>query len=300
MKTKIGLFILLGMATALPAACSNEGESDQQESPDEDPAEELSQDDSSGDWRADIGGNMILATTTSTYDSGLLDGLIPVFEDGTGVNVQIISVGTGATLEMGERGEADALLTHAPEAEQELEDAGHVINRHQVMHNDFVIVGPVDDPAETAGLSVDEAFANIYEGEHLFYTRGDNSGTHMQELAIWEMAGIEPGYDNYEETGQGMADTLRIGAERGGYALTDRGTYLSLEEELDTLDILVEGDGILLNIYHVMQVDPDHSDQINADAAEAFVIFLMDEEIQEMIAEFGVDQYGQPLFFRRE
>lgn len=257
-------------------------------------------DERSGDNEADIGGNMILATTTSTYDSGLLDELIPVFEDETDVNVQIISVGTGAALEMGERGEADALLTHAPDAEQELEDAGDVMNRHQVMHNDFVIVGPVDDPADTAGLAVDEAFVNIYEGEHLFYTRGDNSGTHMQELAIWKLADIEPDFDNYEETGQGMGDTLRISAERGGYALTDRGTYLSLQEELDTLEILVDGDDILLNIYHVMQVNPDKSDQINQEAAEAFVTFFMDEDVQEMIADFGIDQYGQPLFFRRD
>lgn len=284
------------MASILMAACGNEEASEVAENGDVKDAENQNE----AAWHVDIGGNMILATTTSTYDSGLLDELIPVFEDKTGVNVQIISVGTGAALEMGERGEADALLTHAPDAEQKLEDTGHVINRHQVMHNDFVIVGPVDDPAETAGLPADEAFARIFEGGHLFYTRGDHSGTHMQEVAIWETAGIEPDYEHYEETGQGMGDTLRIGAERGGYALADRGTFLSLQEELDTLDVLVEGDGMLLNIYHVMQVDPDHSDQINADAAEAFVTFFMDEEIQEMIAEFGVDQYGQPLFFRSE
>lgn len=253
-----------------------------------------------GEWATGIGGDMILATTTSTYDSRLLDDLVPIFEDQTGVNVKIISVGTGAALEMGKSGEADALLTHAPDLEEELVKEGHVINRHRVMQNDFVIVGPADDPAETEGLTVEDAFAAIKTGNHLFYTRGDNSGTHMKERSVWDMAGIDPEYDHYEETGQGMGGTLRIAAERSGYALADRGTFLSLQEELDTLDILVEGDDVLLNIYHVMQVDPEKSGQINEEAAEAFVSFFLDQTIQDRIADFGIDQYGQPLFFKQE
>ncbi|UTR09186.1 substrate-binding domain-containing protein [Evansella sp. LMS18] len=245
----------------------------------------------------DTGGEMILATTTSTYDTGLLDELIPVFEEETGVNVKIIAVGSGQALAMGEEGEADALLAHAPEAEEELEADGKVINRHRVMHNDFIVAGPDIDPAGISGLPVEEAFAELANQNGLFFSRGDDSGTHKKELDIWSFAGTESVFDNYKETGQGMGDTLRIASEREGYTLTDRGTYLFQKENLDNLAVLNEGDESLENIYHVMQVSPDLSEKINEEAAEAFVDFFLSEETQSFIKTFGEEEWGQPLFF---
>lgn len=245
----------------------------------------------------DIGGQMILATTTSTYDSGLLDVLVPVFEDKTGVKVKIISVGSGQALSMAEKGEADALLVHAPAEEERLEEEGTVINRHRVMHNDFVLLGPLDDQSAIKDLSIVDAFSYIHSSNARFFSRGDDSGTHFKELSIWEKANIEPTFDSYQETGQGMGDTLRIAAEKNGYALTDRSTYLSLQTNLDTLTISVEGDKSLENIYHVMQVNPDLSEQMNAEAAEAFVSFFISDNTQQTIEDFGKEEFGQPLFF---
>ncbi|MCE7793676.1 substrate-binding domain-containing protein [Salipaludibacillus sp. CUR1] len=245
----------------------------------------------------DIGGQMILATTTSTYDSGLLDELVPVFEEETGTDVKIISVGSGQALAMGENGEADVLLVHAPAQEEVLEEEGAVINRHRVMHNDFVILGPEDDPANINSLPVDEALSSIADNNHSFYSRGDDSGTHFKELDLWESAQVEPDFEAYEETGQGMGDTLRITAEKDGYTLSDRGTFLYLKDVLDPLSFLVEGDQSLENIYHVMQVNPDLSDQINAQAGEAFVSFFVRDDTQMIIKNYGIDEWGEPLFF---
>ena len=242
--------------------------------------------------------DMILSTTTSTQDSGLLDELLPIFEEQTGYNVKTVAVGSGQALAMGEKGEADALLTHAPADEEKLEQNGDVINRKRVMYNDFVILGPLDDPAQIKDKPVTEAFAQIANTNAIFVSRGDDSGTHKKEMSIWQEAGIDPiGQDWYVETGQGMGDTLRVAAERQGYVLTDRGTYLSLKEMLNDMIVVVEGDESLLNIYHVMQVNPEKSDLINDEAAEAFVAFMVSKEIQELIGQFGVDQYGEPLFF---
>ncbi|MDQ0341137.1 tungstate transport system substrate-binding protein [Caldalkalibacillus uzonensis] len=241
---------------------------------------------------------MILATTTSTQDSGLLDELLPLFEEKTGYIVKTIAVGTGQALAMGEQGEADALLTHAPDAEQELERSGDVINHKRVMYNDFIIIGPVSDPAGIKGLPVDTAFKQIADANALFISRGDDSGTHKKELSIWESSGIDPqDQEWYVETGQGMGDTLNVAAEREGYTLTDRGTYLAFKHLLDNMEVMVEGDESLLNIYHVMQVNPEKSEMINSEAAEAFVSFMVSEEVQHIIASFGVDTYGEPLFF---
>lgn len=245
----------------------------------------------------EIGGQMILATTTSTYDSGLLDVLVPLFEEKTGVEVKIISVGSGHALSMGRNGEADTLLVHAPAEEEVLEDEGAVINRHRVMHNDFVVLGPEDDPASIKDLSIENAFTSIQDQHAHFYSRGDDSGTHFKELSIWKKANIDPTFASYQETGQGMGDTLRVVAEKGGYALTDRSTYLSLQDSLEPLTILVEGDESLENIYHVMQVNPDLSEQINAEAAEAFVSFFTSKDTQETIETFGKEEFGQALFF---
>lgn len=242
--------------------------------------------------------NLILATTTSTQDSGLLDELLPIFEEQTGFNVKTIAVGTGKALEMGKRGEADVLLVHAPEAEEELVEAGDVVNRQRVMYNDFIIIGPASDPAGIKEAGLQEGFETLADADVQFISRGDDSGTHKKELSIWETVGIEPGsLDHYVETGQGMGETLNIAAEREGYTLTDRGTYLAQADHLENMAVIIEGDESLLNIYHVMQVEPSKSEMINAEAAEAFVSFMISEEIQQMIGEFGVDEYGEPLFF---
>lgn len=240
---------------------------------------------------------MILATTTSTQDSGLLDVLIPIFEEQSGYNVKTIAVGTGQALAMGEKGEADALLVHAPKAEQEIVDKGVATNRKRVMYNDFIIVGPLADPASIIGLSVKEGFQNVAESGSLFVSRGDDSGTHKKELQIWSEIGVNPEEEWYIETGQGMGATLQITAEREGYTLTDRATYLALKNQIDTLQIVIEGDQSLLNIYHVMQVNPEKFDLVNGEAGEAFVSFMISPEIQELITSFGVEEYGEPLFF---
>ncbi len=240
---------------------------------------------------------VILATTTSTQDSGLLDVLEPMFEEQTGYNLKIVAVGTGKALSMGEEGEADVLLTHAPEAEKPLVDNETVVNYQLIMHNDFIIVGPADDPAGIKGTaSATEAFKAIAESESIFVSRGDDSGTHKKELSIWEAAGIEPAGQWYQETGSGMGDTLVVANQKSAYTLTDRATYLAHKDDSD-LEIMVEGAGELLNIYHVMQVNPDKYEKVNAEGAKAFVDFMVSEEVQNVIAEFGVDKYGEPLFF---
>jgi tungstate transport system substrate-binding protein len=244
-----------------------------------------------------IGGQMILATTTSTYDSGLLDVLIPTFEEATGVNVKIISVGSGQALSMAETGEADALLVHAQDEEEILEEKGAVINRHRVMHNDFVLLGPKDDPAEIKSLSIEDGFTSIQNHDAPYFSRGDDSGTHFKELSIWDKVNIKLPFESYQETGSGMGDTLRVAAEKQGYVLTDRSTYLSLEDGLDSLTIIIDGDESLENIYHVMQVNPNLSEHINVEAAEAFITFFINTDTQKTIKEFGKDEFGQPLFF---
>ena len=240
---------------------------------------------------------LILATTTSTFDSGLLDELEPLFEEQTGLNLKIIAVGTGQALEMGRRGDADVLLVHAPTAEEEFIEDGYGVNRQLVMHNDFVIVGPDDDPVDMRSAEdAVTALLGLRTSEMTFVSRGDDSGTHKRELSLWNDLGFDPtGEDWYLESGQGMGATLQIANQREAYTLTDRATYLALQDVLD-LEILFEGDRGLLNIYHVMQVNPDTSGDVNASGATAFVDFMVAEETQAVIAEFGIDEFGQPLF----
>lgn len=241
--------------------------------------------------------DIILATTTSTVDSGLLDVLVPVFEKQTGYRVKTISVGTGQALAMGEKGEADVLLVHAPDSEKKLVDAGVVSNYQLVMHNDFIVVGPADDPAGIKGKPSVEAFAAIATKKALFISRGDDSGTHKKELSIWKKAEVTPkGEPWYQETGQGMGATLLMASEKNAYTLTDRGTYLAQKTNLK-LDILSQGDPSLLNIYHVMEVNVEKFDKVNAKGAKAFVAFMIDPKTQEMIGLFGKDKFGEPLFF---
>jgi tungstate transport system substrate-binding protein len=243
------------------------------------------------------GDDLLLATTTSTQDSGLLDVLIPAFEDACGYNVKEIAVGTGQALELGRLGNVDVLLVHAPQAEEEFVAEGYGVSRQLVMHNDFIIVGPADDPASAADADdALEALRSIADSDATFISRGDDSGTHKLELALWQELGLDPtGEGWYLESGQGMGATLQIANQRDAYTIADRGTYLALLEHLDLL-VLLEGDPRLLNIYHVMQVNPDRFDGVNAAAAAAFVAFLVSGEGQAIIRDFGVEEFGQPLF----
>jgi tungstate transport system substrate-binding protein len=243
--------------------------------------------------------DLILATTTSTQDSGLLDVLIPEFEKSNHYNVKTIAVGTGQALEMGTKGEADVLLVHAPEAEQKIVDSGDAINRQKVMYNDFIIVGPSEDPAKVEGLTVLEALKKMIESKATFVSRGDDSGTHKKELELWKKSTLDPKNlgENYLEAGQGMGATLKIASEKKGYTLTDRATFLAQQKNMPDTAILVEGDESLLNIYHVMQVNNEKHDKVNTDGAKAFVEFMVAEDIKKIIKDFGVDKYGEPLFF---
>jgi tungstate transport system substrate-binding protein len=242
--------------------------------------------------------NLILATTTSTQDSGLLDELIPAFEKRTGLFVKTIAVGSGQAMAMGERGEADVLLVHSPAAEEKFMKDGFGASRALVMHNDFVVVGPPSDPAGIQGTAPSSAaFRKIAEKGALFLSRGDNSGTHSKELALWKAAGVAfEGKPWYQQTGLGMGQTLSVAAEKRGYTLADRGTYLSMRKTLG-LDILVEGDRDLLNVYHVIVVNPAKGPKVNAEGAKAFAEFLVAPDTQKTIGGFGVGKFGAPLFF---
>ena len=240
--------------------------------------------------------NVILATTTSTQDSGLLDQLLPVFEKKTGYKVKTIAVGTGQALAMGTKGEADVLLVHAPAAEKKVVESGAAINRKLVMHNDFILVGPASDTAKIKGRTTLDALKAIAGKQAVFVSRGDDSGTHKMELSLWKNAGSKPEKPWYLEAGAGMGQTLKIADEKLGYTLTDRATYLAQKKNLK-LVILVEGDAKLLNIYHVMEVNPAKFAKVNQAGAKAFSDFLLSTEAQKLIADFGKDKYGQPLFF---
>lgn len=240
--------------------------------------------------------NVILATTTSTQDSGLLDQLLPVFEKKTGYKVKTIAVGTGQALAMGTKGEADVLLVHAPAAEKKVVESGAAINRKLVMHNDFILVGPASDTAKIKGRTTLDALKAIAGKQAVFVSRGDDSGTHKMELSLWKNAGSKPEKPWYLEAGAGMGQTLKIADEKLGYTLTDRATYLAQKKNLK-LAILVEGDAKLLNIYHVMEVNPAKFAKVNQAGAKAFSDFLLSAEAQKRIADFGKEKYGQPLFF---
>jgi tungstate transport system substrate-binding protein len=239
---------------------------------------------------------LLLVSTTTTQDTGLLDALLPAFTDQTGYDVQLVAVGSGQALKIGEQGNADVILLHSPAAEKDFVANGFGIDRRLVMHNDFVIVGPAADPAGIHGKSPVEALKQIYNSSATFVSRGDESGTHIKELALWKNAGLDPSeQDWYLETGQGQGATLLVASEKGAYALVDRGTFLAYKQNLD-LDILVEGDPFLLNVYHVITVNPAKRPDTNLKAAKDFADFITSPEGQKIIGEFGVKEYGQPLF----
>ncbi len=249
--------------------------------------------------------SIIMASTTSTRDSGLMDVLIPIFEQQTGYKMKPVYVGSGAAMQMGQQGNADVLLVHSPAAEQKFMDGGYGINRRLVMHNDFIIVGPPADPAGIKGMtSAVDALKKIADAQINFYSRGDNSGTDALEKALWAKIGItvkdnsttNPKWYIEGGTGTGMLDLLRIASEKGGYTITDRATYVANKSVLD-LEIMVQGDPGLLNIYHVIQVNPAKFPNVNAEGAKDFADFMVGPATQELIAEYGIDKYGQPLFF---
>jgi tungstate transport system substrate-binding protein len=218
-----------------------------------------------------------------------------MFEKATGYSVKTISVGTGQALALAARGEADVTLAHAPTLEKKYVEEGKMSNRRLVMYNDFVVIGPADDPARVKGLPAAEALKRIAAAEARFVSRGDKSGTHLLEQALWKQAGIEPKAPWYIESGQGMGQTLGIANDRRAYALTDRATYLAFQKRVD-LPVLVEKDRPLLNIYSVMEVNPANGPRVNAPAGKAFADFMLTPETQAVIKTFGVEKYGQPLF----
>ena len=239
---------------------------------------------------------VILSTTTSTQDSGLLDVLIPMFERKTGYSVKTIAVGTGQALALAARGEADVTLAHAPALEKQYVGEGKMLNRRLVMYNDFVVIGPTEDPARVKGLpKATDALKRIAETKATFVSRGDKSGTHSLELSLWKAVGLTPSGSWYIESGQGMGQTLGIANERKAYTITDRATYLAFQKRI-TLLVLVERDRPLLNIYSVMEVSPANGPRVNAAGGKAVADFMVSPEVQAVIRTFGVDRYGQPLF----
>ncbi|MBI2903318.1 MAG: substrate-binding domain-containing protein [Candidatus Methylomirabilis oxyfera] len=240
---------------------------------------------------------VILTTTTSTQDSGLLDVLVPMFEKQTGYSVKTVSVGTGQALALAGRGEADVVLVHAPDTEKKYVAEGTLVNRRLVMHNDFIIVGPQTDPAKIRGFTkAIDAFRRIAGAKATFVSRGDNSGTNILERKLWKQAGIELEGSWYVQSGQGMGQTLGIASEKHAYTLTDRGTYLAFKKRV-TLEILVERDRPLLNIYSVMEVNPSRFPKVNASGGKAFADFMVSAEARAVIKSFGVEKFGEPLFF---
>jgi tungstate transport system substrate-binding protein len=240
---------------------------------------------------------IILATTTSLQDSGLLDHLVPLFREQTGIEIKIIAVGTGQALQIGRRGDADLLLVHHRAAEEKFMAEGHGASHHSIMHNDFILIGPRADPAGLRGrASVAQAFDHLAHSQTPFISRGDESGTHQKERQIWKKANVEPGGNWYVSAGTGMGQVLRMAAEMNAYALSDRGTYLAQGKALG-LEVLCEGDPLLFNPYSAIVVNPDRHANLHTEAARRFVDFLLSPGIQRTIAEFGKDRYGQSLFF---
>jgi len=288
-KKFLSLTLSLILIFVLLAGCSNSDTNTDKEADTEVQAEE------NNDGKPQ---RLILATTTSTQDTGLLDYIVPMFEEETGITVDVVAVGTGQALEMGKNGEADILLVHSKQSEEEFVAEGYGLERRDVMYNDFILVGPKDDPLklkENYPNDIVGAFKAIAENQVAFVSRGDDSGTHKKELALWSKAGIKPEGNWYLEAGAGMGDVLDMANEELAYTLSDRGTFLSMKDQLD-LDIVVEGDENLFNQYGIIPVNPEINENINAEGAQKFMEWILSDKIQEIIGNFGVEKYGQPLF----
>ncbi len=241
-------------------------------------------------------GELILATTTSTDDTGLLDVLKPIFREDTGWDLKWVAVGTGAAIKLGEDGEADILLVHAKTSEEEFIEAGYGVERFEVMYNDFIIVGPKDGKIKKTD-KIETVFKQILDENLIFVSRGDDSGTHKKELAVWSALNLKPETNkNYISAGAGMADTITMAIEKGGYCLTDRATWLATEDK-GNFNIICEGDANLKNQYGVIAVNPKKYPDTNIDGANAFIEWICSDKVQKLINEFGIDKYGEQLFF---
>lgn len=283
LKKLLALVLTLLMVLTVFAGCAKE-DSAKQTQDKEGPAKKI--------------GKIILATTTSTQDSGLLDVILPDFTEKTGYDVDVVAVGSGEAMKMGENGEADVLLVHSPDAEKAFIEAGHGAARYDVMYNDFVILGPKDDPAgikAAAPNNAQAALKKIYDTKTTFVSRADESGTDAKEKSIWGKLNLTPSGDWYIESGKGMGDVITMTNEMLGYTLSDRATWLNMAEGTD-LQIVTEGDKDLFNQYGVICVDPSKNDQINAKGALAFQNWILSDETQALIGEYGKDKYGQALF----
>lgn len=285
------LFVLVAMMSLLLAGCSTSTQPPQ--APEENQSTEVSEEPAAGGEAQ----TLTLATTTSTEDSGLLSFILPDFEEQYSFQVDVIAAGTGQALQLGEDGNADVLLVHARASEDAFMEAGHGVRREDVMYNDFIILGPAEDPAGIQSMTdAAAAFGQIAEAQSPFVSRGDDSGTHTKEKAIWEAAGIEPSGDWYISAGQGMGAVLTMADEQQAYTLSDRATYLARTLEGTDLEILVEGDPILFNPYGVMAVNPEKSPELKLELANAFIDWLISVPVQEKISQFGVAEFGAPLF----
>ena len=244
-----------------------------------------------------------LTTTTSVNDSGLMDYLRDDFKRDTGLDMEIVSKGTGAAIEDAKAGNADVILVHSKAAEEEFIDEGYGLERKPFMYNYFVIVGPKDDPAGIKGKDAEEAFKLISDNAARFVSRGDDSGTHKKEKKIWEQAGVDLAnletMDNYSSLGDGMGATLTVASENGGYALTDLATFLSMENDLD-LEVLVDQSDALKNVYSIIIVNPDKVKGTNPDVAKKFQDWMLSDKAKKLISEYGKEEYGQQLFFLGE
>jgi tungstate transport system substrate-binding protein len=295
------ILLLLGLLAACGGA-TTPTESVEEAAPTAAPAEATEAPAAEGDVQV-----LRLATTTSTADSGLLDAILPGFEAEHNARVDVVAVGTGQAIELGEAGDADVILVHARAREDAFVEEGHGAGRSDVMYNDFILVGPADDPAGVSGGTLAaEALAAIAAAGAPFASRGDDSGTHTKEMSLWETSGTTPDPEGgwYNALGQGMGETLTFANESGAYTLTDRGTFLSMRDSLPNLVVVVGGESIdanadpaLLNPYGVIPVNPDKSEAINGELAQAFVEWITSAAVQEQIGQFGVDTFGQPLFY---
>lgn len=288
MSKRFVLFFMLALLAALLTGCQPISAPAAPAAPAEAPADTNS---------VPTSGRLVLATTTSTQDSGLLDVILPLFEAGAGIKVDVIAVGTGQALKLGEDGNADVLLVHSRKAEDEFMAAGHGSRREDVMYNDFVLLGPASDPAGVVGsASAAEAMSKIAAAGALFVSRGDDSGTHSKEKSLWSGAGIEPAGDWYVSAGQGMGAVLTMANEQQAYTLSDRATFLARTLEGTDLVVVGEGDKALFNPYGVITVNPEKNPSIQAELANQFVDWIVSLPAQEAIAAYGVEEFGQSLF----
>lgn len=283
MRKKVIALLMTAVMLMTVAACGNKAEEPAKEAPKTEATETIK-----------------LSTTTSVRDSGLLDAILPVFEEKQGIKVDVIAQGSGAALETGRRGDADVLLVHSPAAEKTFLEEGYGLNRQTFMYNYFVIVGPKEDPAGIKGKTASDALKAIAENGGKFASRGDESGTHAKEKNLWKAAGIDPESlaqgDVYNSLGKGMGDTLTFASEQQNYTLTDLSTFLSMKDKLN-LEVIVDQSDDLKNDYSVIQVNPEKNPKVKKDAAAAFATWLTSADTLALIADYGTEQYGQPLFF---